>query len=44
MDFLAKHAIDARVASAVIGAPAFLSGLSDTEVGVVKRRIEHRKS
>ena len=40
MDFLAKHAIDPRVAAAVLGAPPFLSGLSDTEAVVVKRRIE----
>ena len=40
MDFLGKHATDPRVAAAVLGAPAFLSGLNDTEVVIVKRRIE----
>lgn len=40
MDFLSKHAIDPRVAGAILGAPPFLSGLTDTEVGVVKSRIE----
>ena len=40
VDFLATNAIDPRVAGAILGAPPFLSGLTDTEVGVVKSRIE----
>ncbi len=31
---------DPRVASAVLGAPAFLSGLTDAEVAVVQNKIE----
>lgn len=38
--FLDKHAGDPVVASAVLSAPAFLSGLSDTEFAVVKSKIE----
>jgi hypothetical protein len=32
--FLEKHGIDPRVASAILGAPAFLSGLTDAEVAL----------
>ena len=39
VDFLATNAIDPRVAGAILGAPPFLT-LTDTEVGVVKSRIE----
>jgi hypothetical protein len=37
LDFLARHTTDQVVASAILGAPAFLSGLTDTEVNFVKR-------
>ena len=40
MDFLAARATDPRVASAILGAPPFLSGLTDAEIGVVKTRVE----
>ena len=38
--FLNEHAGDPVIASAILTAPAFLSGLSNTERAVVKRRIE----
>jgi hypothetical protein len=38
--FLEKHATDPRVASAILGAPPFLSGLTDAEVALVQPRIE----
>jgi hypothetical protein len=38
--FLGNHATDPRVASAVLGAPSFLSGLTDTEVAFVKQKVE----
>jgi hypothetical protein len=38
--FLEKHATDPRVASAVLGAPQFLSGLSDTEAAVLRKKVE----
>ena len=38
--FLEKHATDPRVASAVLGAPPFLSGLTDAEVALIQTRIE----
>ena len=40
--FLEKHATDPRVASAVLGAPPFLSGLTDAEVALVQTRVEQR--
>ena len=40
MAFIDAHATE--VAAAVLAAPAFLSGLSPTELGVVKQRIEAR--
>ena len=38
--FLEKHATDPVVASAVLGAPGFLSGLSENDVAFVKKRVE----
>ena len=38
--FLDKHAGDPVVASAVMSAPVFLSGLTDVEFAVVKRKVE----
>jgi hypothetical protein len=40
LGFLEKHATDPVVASAVLGAPSFLSGLNETESTFVKQRIE----
>jgi hypothetical protein len=40
LGFVERHVSDQRVASAVIGAPPFLSGLTDAEVAVVRNRIE----
>jgi len=40
--FVTKHANDARVVQAVLGAPAFLSGLTDAEIDVVRQQIEKR--
>ena len=40
MDFLGKHVTDPRVAAAVLGAPAFLSDLSNAEADVFNKRIE----
>jgi hypothetical protein len=40
--FITKHADDPRVVAAVLGAPAFLSGLTDAEMGVVKSEIAKR--
>ena len=38
--FLGKHATDPRVASAVLGAPPFLSGLTDADVAFIQKRVE----
>ena len=35
-----RHMSDPRVASAVLGAPSFLSGLTHAEVAVVQNKIE----
>jgi hypothetical protein len=40
VSFLQQHVSDPRVASAVLGAPPFLSGLTDVEVAVVQNKIE----
>jgi hypothetical protein len=40
--FIAKHAHDPRVVSAVLGAPAFLSGLTDADIGIVKAQVAER--
>jgi hypothetical protein len=40
LGFLEKHATDPVVASAVLGAPSFLSGLNETETTFVKQRVE----
>ena len=40
MAFLERHVADTRVASAVSGAPPFLSGLRDTELALVQKRVE----
>ena len=44
LGFLEKHATDPVVASAILGAPGFLSGLTDTEVTFVKQKIEQHIS
>jgi hypothetical protein len=44
MDFLVKNAGDPVIASAVLMAPAFLSGLSDVEVTALKQRVERHVS
>lgn len=41
-EFFKKHAADERVASAVLSAPAFLSGLTDTEFNHLKNEAESR--
>jgi hypothetical protein len=38
--FLEKHVTDPRVASAVLGAPSFLSGLTDQDIGLVQKLVE----
>jgi hypothetical protein len=40
--FIAQHATDPRVVQAVLGAPPFLSGLTDAEVGIVKAQVQKR--
>jgi hypothetical protein len=40
LGFVEQHVSDPRVASAVLGAPPFLSGLSQTEVAMVKNKVE----
>jgi hypothetical protein len=40
LPFLQKHAADPLVASSVLTAPAFLSGLSDAEVALVRHQVE----
>jgi len=40
--FLERHATDPRVASAILGAPPFLSGLTDDDVAFVHNKIEQR--
>jgi hypothetical protein len=40
MSFLEKNATDPVIASAILTAPAFLSGLSDPELALVKHRVE----
>jgi hypothetical protein len=42
LGFLQKNAGDAMVAAAILSAPAFLSGLSDSEMLFVKHSIEKR--
>ena len=42
VSFVTKHANDARVVQAVLGAPAFLSGLTDAEIDVVRQQLEKR--
>jgi hypothetical protein len=39
VSFLQRYVTDPRVASAVLGAPSFLSGLTEVEVAVVQSRI-----
>lgn len=38
--FFEKHATDPRVASAVLGAPSFLSALTDADIVLVQTRVE----
>ena len=40
LGFLEKHASDPCVASAILTAPIFLSGLSDPELALVKHKVE----
>jgi len=40
LGFLEKHVTDPVVASAVLGAPGFSSGLNENEVTFVKKRVE----
>jgi hypothetical protein len=40
LGFVEKHAADPVVAGAVLGAPAFLSGLNETDLTFVKQRVE----
>ena len=40
LGFLEKHATDPVVASAVLGAPGFLSGLNENDLAFVKKRVE----
>ena len=42
--FVERNLHDATLVSAILTAPAFLSGLSDTEVGVIRGKIEERVS
>lgn len=44
MGFLEKNAGDPIVASAILTAPAFLSGLSDAELAMVKHKVEQHVS
>jgi hypothetical protein len=40
MSFLEAHASDPTVASAILTAPIFLSGLSDAEIAMVRLKVE----
>jgi hypothetical protein len=40
--FIDKHIAHPAVVSAVLTAPAFLSGLSDVELGVIRQKVEKR--
>jgi hypothetical protein len=40
MGFLQKHAADPVVASAILTAPSFLSGLNEAELALVKHKVE----
>jgi len=40
VSFVEKHATDPRVASAVFGAPPFLSGLTEADVALMRTSIE----
>jgi hypothetical protein len=40
MSFLEAHASEPTVASAILTAPIFLSGLSDAEVAMVRLKVE----
>jgi hypothetical protein len=42
LNFVAQHAHDPRVVAAVLGAPAFLSGLTDADIGMLKTQIAKR--
>jgi hypothetical protein len=44
MGFLESNAADPVVASAILMAPSFLSGLSDTELTLVKHKVEQHVS
>jgi hypothetical protein len=44
LGFLEKHVTDPVVASAVLGAPGFLSGLKENEIAFVKERVEKHVS
>ena len=44
MGFLEKSAADPVVASAILTAPSFLSGLSDVELAMVKHKVEQHIS
>src|SRR5262249_941611 len=44
MGFLEKNAADPVIASAILTAPSFLSGLSDVELGLVKHKVEQHVS
>jgi hypothetical protein len=44
LDFLRTHATDPAVASAILGAPGFLSGLTDAELALVKHKVEQHIS
>ena len=44
LGFLEKHATNPVVAGAVLGAPGFLSGINETEVTFVKKRVEKHVS
>jgi hypothetical protein len=44
MGFLEKNAVDSVVASAILTAPSFLSGLSDAELALVKHKVEQHVS
>src|SRR5690606_36395804 len=40
--FVLGHAADPRDVSAVISAPAFLSGMTDEKIGMVRQEILHK--
>jgi hypothetical protein len=44
MGFLEKNASDPVVAAALLTAPQFISGLSDSELALVKRKVEQHVS